>query len=306
MSRTLCQSPVLMHGSLFPCGQCEPCRIKRKQEWTHRILLEASLHKHNTFVTLTYSPENVPPLGSLEPDHLKYFWMRLRKAIYPQRFRYYAVGEYGDKSERPHYHAAIFSFQSCYYGRTQHNKIKQRGYCCPQCSLITTTWGLGGTDLGSIEPATSAYLVGYVTKKMVHRHDERLNGRHPEFSRSSRRPGIGADYAPEIASAFLQLPNSDTLPDVPTVLRHGGRKLPIGRYLTRLTRKHAGRDPNSPQVLNDKRLKEVRELREVARSHSQDGTINDERYKTLILEMNNPAFERLMNRKLYAKKRGTL
>jgi len=302
----LCENPLPMHGSLYPCGTCEPCRVKKKREWTTRILLEASQHKQNCFVTLTYSDDKLPPLGSLEPDHLKYFWMRLRKALYPQRFRYYAVGEYGDKSLRPHYHAAIFSFQTCLYGRTQHQKIKRRGYCCPPCKIIFDAWGFGGVDLAQVEPASAAYVTGYVIKKMVHRHDERLNGRYPEFSRSSRRPGIGADYAPEIASAFLQLPNSDTLPDVPTVLRHGGRRLPLGRYLTRLTRKHAGRDPNTPQVLNDKRLKEVRQLREIARSHSEDGTIKDERYKTLILEMNNPAFQRLMNRKLYAKKRGTL
>ena len=43
-----------------PCGQCIGCRVSKARQWAVRCKHEASLHKENCFVTLTYNPENCP------------------------------------------------------------------------------------------------------------------------------------------------------------------------------------------------------------------------------------------------------
>ena len=65
------------------------------------------MHPHNAYITLTYNDDHLPANGSLQPRDLQLFWKRLRKARTPG-IRYYACGEYGDQTARPHYHAIIF------------------------------------------------------------------------------------------------------------------------------------------------------------------------------------------------------
>ena len=77
------------------CGNCLPCLITRKQEWTLRIELEAKCHVANSFVTLTYDDVFRPAGQTLVKDHLQKFIKRLRKAL-PYKIRYYACGEYGE------------------------------------------------------------------------------------------------------------------------------------------------------------------------------------------------------------------
>ena len=45
----------------IPCGQCIGCRLERSRQWAIRCVHEASLHKHNCFITLTYNDANLPP-----------------------------------------------------------------------------------------------------------------------------------------------------------------------------------------------------------------------------------------------------
>ena len=53
---------------------------------------EASMHKHNSFITLTYDEEHVPHRGQLQHDDFVKFMKRLRKH---GAVRYYMAGEYG-------------------------------------------------------------------------------------------------------------------------------------------------------------------------------------------------------------------
>ena len=73
------------------CGQCMPCRVTRKQEWTLRIMLEAKLHENNSFLTLTYDDDNRPSNYSLSKEHLQKFHKRLRKNS-RIKYRHYSVG----------------------------------------------------------------------------------------------------------------------------------------------------------------------------------------------------------------------
>ena len=97
-------------GIKVPCGQCIGCRLERSRQWAIRCVHEASLHDANSFITLTYRPDELPPDGSLQKSHFQKFMKRLRKRILPKLIRFFHCGEYGDKGARPHYHACVFGY----------------------------------------------------------------------------------------------------------------------------------------------------------------------------------------------------
>lgn len=242
-----CRKPFISGTAAFPCGQCLPCRINRRRLWSHRLTLEALLHEFNSFVTLTYSEKKLPlcsdgsKRSTLKPVDLTNFLKRLREAHKPLKFRYYAAGEYGDETWRPHYHLALFGYPPCVWGSTRFSGGGKR--CCASCEGIERAWGNGRVQVARLDPASASYIAGYVTKKMTRWDDERLEGRHPEFARMSLRPGIGHGLMEAVAKAveFHKLKN-----DVVT-LRHGKQELPLGRYLVRRLRVLLERPVEAPR-----------------------------------------------------------
>lgn len=212
----LCRKPYSSKGAQFGCGQCMHCRINRRRLWAHRIILEAVVHPTASFVTLTYNDENIPDAGSLVPRHLTLFLKRIRERLAPRVLRHFSVGEYGDETERPHYHLALFNT-----GYDDHQQIQE-------------AWPYGFVYLGDLTWDSAAYIAGYVTKKMTQKDDPRLQGRFPEFARMSLRPGIGALSVVQVAEALQNKHGWDEIlrtGDVPLSLRHGRKNMPLGRYL---------------------------------------------------------------------------
>jgi len=125
-----------------------------------RITHEATLWEFNSFVTLTYEDKHLPPDGNLHYPDLQKFWKRLRKEI--GELRYYAVGEYGGKTNRPHYHACIFG----------HAFDKDRVILETTPNLLWTSpllakcWGLGNVSVGALNFQTAMYTASYVTKSL--------------------------------------------------------------------------------------------------------------------------------------------
>ena len=210
------------------------------------MMLETMMHEYSSFITLTYSDENLPHDMSLDPKTLKMWLDRLRKRFPPRAIRWFCVGEYGDKTLRPHYHAAIFGLKPC---QSLHHV---KGECpCPSCSLVRETWGFGHVMVGTLTVQSARYITGYIAKKMARPDDPRLMGRYPEFARMTLKPGIGANAVPDVASVMLQKKLFDRLQldkggDVPVALRHGSSELPLGRYLRRLLRAQVGLPENAP------------------------------------------------------------
>lgn len=198
-------------------------------------MLENLCHSASAFVTLTYADEYLPEDLSLRPVDLKRFMYRLRTGLARKKekpVRFYAVGEYGDKSERPHYHLLLFGYQTCLRGASWYTE--RRTSCCSRCDFIRDTWGKGHVGLGTVTHQSVRYVCSYMTKNMRHRHDSRLHGREPEFSRKSNRPGIGYGALREVTETILQYgldADGDKMGAVPTYLRHGAIKRPLGRYL---------------------------------------------------------------------------
>jgi len=303
----LCRNPYMAPGGLaYGCGQCLPCRINKRREWVHRLLLEATQHPQNSFWTLTYSDDNVPltedALGTLEPSHLTAFLKRLRKAYQPLKIRYFYVGEYGDITERPHYHLALFNMPGCLRGITQ---VDRRGNCCSVCDTVRRIWGYGLVHAGILEANSCTYIAGYVTKKLTSKDDPRLKGRTQEFARMSLKPGIGATFMPEVASAYLSHNLHSTRTDVTTALRQGRSVLPLGRYLTRLLRQHVGMTPNAPPETIQKKMEELRELREKAQEMAPKG-LYLETFKSLIIDSNEGKYRQAFARSKRNQKRAVL
>lgn len=245
----LCTKPFVKGLTPLPCGQCMPCRINARRVWTARLVLELFQHREAAFVTLTYSDENLPANGNLCKRDLQLFLKKLRFALEPVRVRYYAVGEYGDRTSRAHYHVLLYGV-----GRSA-------------AQAINAAWGLGLVHIGDVTRESCQYVAGYVTKKMNNKDDPRLNGREPEFALMSRRPGIGFQAAKQIGQQMTRSSPAagwiNKNGDVPNVYRMDGRMWPLGRYLVSHIRKECGFESgNSPEEKKAQYLEKMRDLRE--------------------------------------------
>lgn len=162
----------------LPCGKCIGCRADQSLMWSVRCYHESTLHDKTSFITLTYADENLPVDGKLDKTHLQNFFKRIRKNYPPQSLRYFACGEYGDKTNRPHYHAILFGENFV----SDKIDISKDLYTSPS---LQKYWKFGNVSIAPVTMASICYVCGYVTKKM----DD-----PDSFNLMSRRPGIGHDW----------------------------------------------------------------------------------------------------------------
>lgn len=137
--------------------------------------------------------------GELQKDHLQKFWKRLRFHT-NKKIRYYAAGEYGDQSDRAHYHACLFGIDFA-----DKREIKRQGTNVLYTSdTLANIWGLGNVSLAELNYQTAAYTARYVMKKQL----GELGGKYARldaetgeivqlqqpFSTMSLRPAIASDW----------------------------------------------------------------------------------------------------------------
>jgi len=147
----------------IPCGQCIGCRLQRSADWALRCVHEASLHQENCFITLTYNAENIPPDGGLRKKHFQNFMKRLRKHLGKKKIKFYMCGEYGDKNNRPHYHALIFGHDftdRVFCGQTQ------SGLDLYMSPTLEKLWTHGFVQVGEVTYDSAAYVARYIMKKI--------------------------------------------------------------------------------------------------------------------------------------------
>ncbi len=184
-----CLNPIKLHdrfGNLVevPCGHCYTCKKTRSKEWAFRIMCENLEYINSVFITLTYDDEHItivpgaplPFYATLYPKDLTDFFKRLRFYLGERKFRYYACGEYGGETKRPHYHAILFGLDFC------------------DTSLIEKAWGKGFFKVEEVNVATISYVAGYVQKKL-YGSDTYPDCIEPPFSRMSK--SIGKKYFQE-------------------------------------------------------------------------------------------------------------
>ena len=213
----MCKKPFRKEDREFGCGQCTHCRINRSRLWVGRMLLESMEHPQTAFVTLTYNDEHLPNPPHLSKEAVQLFLKRLRGMAAGRKLRYYAVGEYGDKSWRPHYHLIIF------------------GLAPTEQKLVEACWPYGFVQVGTAEAQSMAYTASYVIKKMTNPKDERLDSRPAEFSLLSKRPGLGTGVVVRMLKQYEGRHGQnafDRLNWIASQFRTEGHLYPLGRYLS--------------------------------------------------------------------------
>lgn len=185
----------------LPCGQCVGCRVRRAEEWSIRVMHEAQMHEHCSFVTLTYDDEHLPPYGGLRYSDVQKFLKRLRVRR-AEPVRYFLCGEYGEQTKRPHYHVGLFG-EDFHRDRVP---LRQAGdYQVWRSDALEKLWPLGRSEIGSLTRQSAGYIARYVLGKLNGEAGEREYRRFdaetgevvyvdPPFCRMSLRPGIGATW----------------------------------------------------------------------------------------------------------------
>lgn len=173
-----------------PCGRCSGCRLEHSRQWAVRCMQEKRMHTRSAFITLTYDNNNLPSGGTLVKRDLQLFMKRLRKT-HGTGVRFFACGEYGEKTNRPHYHVLLLNSDF-----TDKRLIKSGSeynlYGSPSLSKL---WTMGHHAIGDVTFESAAYVARYCMKKITGKKAaEHYKGREPEFLVMSRRPGIGTAY----------------------------------------------------------------------------------------------------------------
>ena len=176
----------------LPCGQCYFCRLNRAREWAIRCIHEVLLYKEASFITLTYDDEHLPSGKTLVVADLQKFFKRLRKA--GMKIRYLACGEYGDRTQRPHYHAIIFGkkFESKQiWERLADGKMHTRR----ASAELQRYWHNGLVSADEFSFDSACYVAGYCLKKITGEPAKAYYGdRKPPFLLTSKRPAIGQRF----------------------------------------------------------------------------------------------------------------
>lgn len=243
---------------LLPCGGCLGCLSARATQWGLRADHEASMWSCTTFLTLTYDDDKIPEEGHLAPRDLCLFLKRLRKRANPPKLRggkrtnvirsrgsitrdqagsirYFACGEYGDRTGRPHYHALLFN---C--GFTDLSPIGEDKYTS---EIVSELWPHGLHQLGVATPGKAATYIAKYHLKQSGRGDHDADGvwRPAPFMRVSTRPAIGYEwlkrYKADLTYGYL--------------VDHKGYKQPVPRtYLLKLK----DTDPQLYEEINIRKL----------------------------------------------------
>lgn len=268
---------------IVPCGQCIECRLAYSRIWADRMMLELKEQKKAIFLTLTYDRNHmhvseyenvvctdflprckneillddqylVPKYGSLSKRDVQLFLKRLRKEFAPLKLRYFAAGEYGESTLRPHVHMILYGIgledfklcergvfcRECSCSEEKYQKCRKSMLCVPAgkndlgdqyytSPLLEKIWKNGNILFSDVSWKTCAYVARYVTKKWSGdwKLDYMVRNCEPEFSMQSRRPGIGRAY-------FDKHPELLDFDTIPVSTPDGGLQVNVPEYYLRV------------------------------------------------------------------------
>jgi len=203
-----------------PCGKCVPCIQRRASQWAFRLTQEELRSKTSAFITYTYDQDSVPRsingLQTLNTTDYQLYMKRQRKKIAKEygkdywkknAIKYYMVGEYGSKTERPHYHAIMFNLPKKYI--LNDHRIQE-------------IWKKGRVQVDEVTPASIRYVCGYLQKQLYWANKGDQDDRQREFSRMSK--GIGENYLTDARVKSMKSKLN------PYLVIEDGVKLPTPRY----------------------------------------------------------------------------
>lgn len=165
------------HTAIVPCGQCPACLKRRADHWAFRLFSEMKQATSAAMLTLTYEdrwlPRSFNGHATLQKRDFQLFMKRLRKKC-RNTLKYYACGEYGGLTNRPHYHLVMFNLPSKYL--INHHYLED-------------IWQMGGIHIAECNMATIRYTTKYVMKgRWEPEADD--DDRAPLFSCMSKKLGM--------------------------------------------------------------------------------------------------------------------
>lgn len=162
MVKLSCRNPVYIKEMIVPCGKCFTCRSKYRLGWQLRLQHELLSYNYNAmFLTLTYNPDNLPDNETLVKKDVQDFIKRLRKFYKDVKIRYFAVGEYGSKKHRPHYHLIIYGLKAPEQKKQSTLNWKYGKF------LSEKIWKKGYTYVGYVDSKCISYVSKYVLKEFI-------------------------------------------------------------------------------------------------------------------------------------------
>lgn len=243
-----CFSPYLLKqdGEIIPvrCGNCVSCVMQKAREWSLRCVHELKYHKTGCFITLTYNNDCLPDDGKLNYSDFQLFMKRLRKR-YGKGIRYFVVGEYGDKGNRPHYHALLYGID---FSDDRILIRSNRSSPLFRSHILEKLWQKGFCSIGNITNRSANYCARYTMKKLTVLYDNEYNDYRPKLHCSK---GIGRKWCEQWISDVLKR----------KYIVYDNQKYGVPRYYLKL----ASDDPNidiDPKLITDFqiwRLKIVKE-----------------------------------------------
>lgn len=218
------------NGTSFsaPCGKCHACLARRTSGWSFRLVQEDKHSLQSHFVTLTYDNDHIRRTENgfmtLRKKDVQDFMKRLRYYSNPSpKIKYYAAGEYGSKTRRPHYHLILFNADPDKVELAWRDKAGTP---------------LGSCYFGTVSAASVGYTLKYISKgkfKKRHSRDDRV----PEFSLMST--GLGLSYLTDAIRAYHEADMYNRM----YLTYEGNKKMAMPRYYkdklyTKEQRQHIG------------------------------------------------------------------
>lgn len=198
----ICPNPITVrkgqsNEAVVPCGKCYYCRQNYRNMWITRLKAEFLDCINGQFVTLTFDDDHLPHQEYVDertgeivikqyPDlrGFQKFIKRLRKKY---DLRYFAVPEYGELTQRVHWHALFFL------------------HFLPDCNFydfVEKSWRNGNVQFGDITDASITYVTKYLLKSSYVPFDIRDNKMI-----CSRNPPIGSTVIMQFKDCAIKTGN---------------------------------------------------------------------------------------------------
>ena len=169
------------NGLRTPCHQCWQCRENRVNDWVGRCIAERETALGASTVTLTYGGGDCPESRFLRKSDITSYLKAIRNDGH--KVRYFAVGEYGTKKGRAHFHIILF-----WNSPAPYRELEKNIHC--------EYWPHGFSYWTECNPAAIRYAMKYLNKDA----DDKMALKSHCMS---RKPILGYQFLYELAGKYV-------------------------------------------------------------------------------------------------------
>ena len=228
-------------GLRTPCHQCWQCRENRINDWVGRCIAEKETSLTTSVVTLTYGGGDTPQSRFLRKSDITSYIKAIRNAGH--KVRQFAVGEYGSKKGRAHWHVVLF-----WQSPIPHRELR--------VNISDEFWPHGFSLWDQADSASIRYVMKYINK------DNKDKSALKSMS-MSKKPILGVRFFHELAGRYIDSGLSPQRPfyKFKDVLDQSGKPLEfymppivaerfIGAYISQWNERMPGRHWPSSELVD--------------------------------------------------------